>query len=266
MTLEIFGPIDAATPGRVADALRAAGKRPLEVVINSPGGSVAQGLAAYDLLRSHAPGVDTRALGLCASMASVIFQAGRVRRIEASALVMIHNVWCVTTGDAADHRSNADLLDKLSSRLRAIYAERTGRDSALVQKLMDQETWLSADEAVAEGFADLVVAKTAVKAAAAPVAITAPGELPEVAELLVAEVYALEAKLTRERELRGHLEALCGVRGINPVDAVPVVVGDHLTSGVEEFRAACEAKDWKRATALFAKHREAIFAARNRNS
>jgi ATP-dependent Clp protease protease subunit len=266
MNVDITGTIDAGTTANVVAALAKAGRNRVTVTINSPGGSVPAGLAIYDALAAHAGGVDTRGSGLVASMGSVIFMVGKVRRLDPNALLMIHNPWLVTQGDAEDHRSAAELLDKVGGKLVGIYVERTGRDHAIVRQLMDDETWFTAEEAVAEGFADLVVAKTAPKAVAPPVAIVPQGPLPDIAELLVAEVYNLEAKLNHERELRGHLEALCGVRGINPADAVPVTHGDHLTSGVEEFRAACEAKDWKRAAAIFAKHREAIFASRNKKS
>jgi len=122
--------------------------------INSVGGSVIEGAAIYNALRRHKGGLTVHVDGLAASMASVIAMAGEEVYIADNAMLMIHNPWSMTMGDADDLRKEADVLDKLKNTLVNAYARKTGMEAGDIAAMMDEETWLNATQSVAMGFAD----------------------------------------------------------------------------------------------------------------
>lgn len=122
--------------------------------INSVGGSVIEGAAIYNALRRHKGGLTVHVDGLAASMASVIAMAGEEVYIADNAMLMIHNPWSMTMGDADDLRKEADVLDKLKNTLVNAYARKTGMEAEDIAAMMDEETWLNATQSVAMGFAD----------------------------------------------------------------------------------------------------------------
>ena len=126
----------------------------IDLRINSVGGSVIEGAAIFNALKRHKGGLTVHIDGLAASMASVIAMAGEETRIAENALLMIHNPWSMTMGDAADLRKEAAVLDKLKATLVNAYVRKTGQPRAAIEQMMDDETWLDATEAVAMGFAD----------------------------------------------------------------------------------------------------------------
>jgi hypothetical protein len=79
--------------------------------------------------------------------------AGDEIRMAANALMMIHGAWGVTQGDARDHEAQAITLRKMTEAAAAVYSARTGIPVDKIMKLLDAETWFTADEAVAQGFA-----------------------------------------------------------------------------------------------------------------
>lgn len=79
--------------------------------------------------------------------------------IAPGAFVMIHQPWSLAAGDAREMRKAADLLDQVALAIRADYARRTKLAPAKIAAMMDAETWLEADEAVAQGFADEIIEK-----------------------------------------------------------------------------------------------------------
>ena len=132
----------------------------VEVEINSPGGSVFEGQRIYNALRGiSARGVEvtTTVSGLAASMGSVILMAGDKRQITAGSRIMIHEASTIAMGDARAMRKTADLLDGISSEIAGIYADRTGGDEKAIRNLMFAETWMTADEAKANGFVGTVL-------------------------------------------------------------------------------------------------------------
>ena len=129
----------------------------IRVEINSPGGNVFDGIAIYNALRNHPAEVTTRVDALAASIASVIAQAGDKRVMQPASQMMIHNAWAMAVGDTKDFADMAALLEQQDAVLAGIYASRSGRDAQLFRDLMNSETWLTADRAVAEGLADEVV-------------------------------------------------------------------------------------------------------------
>jgi ATP-dependent Clp endopeptidase proteolytic subunit ClpP len=129
----------------------------LRVRINSPGGSVFDGLAIYNALRRHSARVEVRVEGLAASIASIIALAGDHVAIEPSAFMMIHDPWAVAIGNATELRELADTLDKIGDQLLAIYARKTGKPEAELAELLAAETWLNADDARELGLVDEVL-------------------------------------------------------------------------------------------------------------
>ncbi len=128
----------------------------ITVRINSPGGSVFDGYAIFNALKSRAASVTTKVEGLAASMASVIALAGSKVTAAANSMFMIHNPCSGVAGDSEDMRKTADLLDKLTSQLVGIYAGKSGKSEDEVRAAMDAETWFTAEEAKAWGLVDEV--------------------------------------------------------------------------------------------------------------
>ena len=126
----------------------------LNVYINSPGGDVFAGQAIHSMLKRHSATVHVYVDGLAASIASVIAMAGDKIIIPENAMIMIHNPWTVTAGNAADLREVADRLDKINETIKSTYLSKAKINEAKLTELMDAETWLSAREAVDYGFAD----------------------------------------------------------------------------------------------------------------
>lgn len=128
----------------------------IEVQINSPGGSVFDGIAIYNALRAHPARIVTRVDGLAASIASVIAQAGDRRVILPAAQMMVHRAWGACVGNTNDMTDMATVLAKQDTVIAEIYANRAGRKARDFLPKMETETWYTADEAVAAGLADEV--------------------------------------------------------------------------------------------------------------
>jgi len=139
-------------------------KKAITVYINSPGGDVTTGMALYNLLASKRDKITVEVLGIAASIASVIALAGKELVMDEGSYYMIHNPWSVAWGEADELRKTADVLDKMRGELINLYAARSGLDADEIGQMMDDETWMTADEAVEKGFASRV--HKTVKAAA----------------------------------------------------------------------------------------------------
>jgi ATP-dependent Clp protease protease subunit len=122
--------------------------------INSPGGDVFAGRAIQAALADHSAKVIAHIDGLAASAASfVILGADEIEMAE-GAFIMIHKAWTLAMGNADDMKQVAELLDKIDLSIAGSYAKRTGKETDHLLDLMAKETWISAEEAIAEGFAD----------------------------------------------------------------------------------------------------------------
>jgi ATP-dependent protease ClpP protease subunit len=130
----------------------------LDVYINSPGGSVFEGVTIYNLLVSHPATVNVHVLGLAASIASVIMLAGDSVNIAENAMVMIHDPSAGVYGKAKDFRQVADVLDKITESILNTYEGRTKLTRDQLRAAMTAETYYTADEAVMAGFATAKVA------------------------------------------------------------------------------------------------------------
>lgn len=151
-TAEFWGGISASSFGT---ALQAVKGKTLTVHINSPGGSVYEGIAIYNQLRGHDAPVNVIVEGIAASIASVIAMSGDTVVMAPHSMLMIHDAWGLTMGNAADHEQQAKILNKLSDNIAGVYAER-GDSRINWRKKMLEETWIMADEAVAWKLADRI--------------------------------------------------------------------------------------------------------------
>ena len=139
----------------------------INVHINSYGGEVAEGLAIYNLLRNHKAKVRTYCDGFACSIASVIFMAGEERIMSNASLLMVHNAWMYTAGNADQLRKDADDLDKITQASINAYMQNVNITEDKLKELLDAETWLLPDEALEMGFATSIVGETATEKAAA---------------------------------------------------------------------------------------------------
>ena len=154
---------EGVTARRVAGALRAMGKGPVTVNVNSPGGDMFEGLAIYNLLREHDGEVTVKVLGLAASAASIIAMAGDTVQIARAGFLMIHNAWVMAIGNRNDLAEIAATLVPFDNAMASIYAARTGQDAKAMAKLMDSETWIGGEAAIEGGFADELLASDQVE-------------------------------------------------------------------------------------------------------
>lgn len=123
------------------------------VRINSPGGDAFEGVAIYNVLVDAAQRVIVKIDGTAISAASIIAMAGAEIHIAENALLMIHDPWTCTCGDAAELRATAERLDKVAEAIGTTYARRSGQTQEQVREWMAAETWFSAEEALAAGLA-----------------------------------------------------------------------------------------------------------------
>lgn len=138
----------------------------IQLWVNSPGGSVYDGVAIMNALRRHPAKVVATVDGIAASAASFIIQAADEVVMGQGTELMIHDAWSFSYGNAEAMRETADNLDRLSETIASLYAERAGGDVAQWREFMLAETWYTAEEAVAAGLADRVEGATKKKEAA----------------------------------------------------------------------------------------------------
>lgn len=163
-TISMFDPIgydywsgDGVTAKRVGAVLRNLGGADVTVNINSPGGDMFEGLAIYNQLREYKGKVTVQILGLAASAASIIAMAGDEVRMGLGAFLMIHNCWVGIAANRLGLREMADSLEPFDKAMAGIYAAHTGGDIAVMQALMDAESWIGGSDAVDQGFADALL-------------------------------------------------------------------------------------------------------------
>lgn len=128
------------------------------VHINSPGGSLFDSIAMFNILRQHAGEVETVCEGIAASAASVVFMAGKTRKIYDNAMLMIHAPFLgYTEGDADDLQKDADMLRNCEENIYRIYSSITGNSREKVATWCKEEKYFMAEEAKEEGFATEVI-------------------------------------------------------------------------------------------------------------
>lgn len=137
----------------------------IHIRINSPGGEVFAARAIESAIREHPSKCIAHVDGYAASAASFVAIACDEVEIAKGAFFMIHKAWTLEAGNSDDFAKTAAWLAKVDSTLEATYAEETGQSLEEVQRMMAEETWMTAQEAVDLGFADRI-AEPAAKAQA----------------------------------------------------------------------------------------------------
>lgn len=126
----------------------------ITVRINSPGGDVFDGITIFNDLVDHGAEIHVVISGLAASIASVIAMAGNRVTIEKGAMMMIHNASTLCWGNKNDMMKFAKTLGEIDRSIASVYAGRVKPGDDEIATMMDAETWFTAEEAVANGFAD----------------------------------------------------------------------------------------------------------------
>ena len=158
--LELYGTIaetswfdDDVTPKMFHDELFA-GKGPVTVWLNSPGGDCIAASQIYTMLMDYKDDVTIKIDGIAASAASVIAMAGTRVLMAPTALMMIHNPMTMAYGNQADMEKAIEMLDEVKESIMNAYEIKTSLSRAKLSHLMDSETWMNANKAIELGFAD----------------------------------------------------------------------------------------------------------------
>ncbi len=231
---EIFGFDGVVTAKAFLSALAEVPEnvKTIRVHINSPGGDVFGAAAISNALRdqqlSKGRKVETYVDGLAASAASVIAMAGSKVTMADNALMMVHNPWTAAVGNPAELRKAADTLDGVRDSIIATYQWHSPLDAKEIGKLMDAETWMSADEAIAKGFADAKVAGLSAAASIDPRGAARVIRVPEqYAARVAAWLKPVEAAVESTPE--PVVEATVTPEPEPVVEAVPVVEARAIT-------------------------------------
>ena len=126
---------------------------PIDLRLNSPGGSVFDAVAIHNALTRHAGTVTVWIDGIAASAASYVAMAGDEIVMPENAFLMIHDPSGLVMGTAADMRAMAETLEKIAGSMTRGYASRSGKPEAEIAALMAAETWFDAQEALEAGLA-----------------------------------------------------------------------------------------------------------------
>ena len=129
---------------------------PINLRINSLGGDVFDGMAMYNVIKRREAKTTVYIEGIAASIATIIALGADEVIMAENSLFMIHNAWGGASGEAKDMRKTAETLEKITSELTDIYVKKTGLSYDAVAQMMDEETWLNAEEAYKLRFIDTI--------------------------------------------------------------------------------------------------------------
>jgi ATP-dependent Clp protease protease subunit len=134
-------------------------KKDISIYINSPGGSVSSGLAILDTMNHIKPDVSTICVGIAASMGSMLLSAGAKKKRYAlpNSEIMIHQPWGGVEGQASDIAITAKHILKTRETLNKILAKNTGQSLEKIEKDVDRDFYMSADEAKKYGIVDEIM-------------------------------------------------------------------------------------------------------------
>lgn len=148
---------DCISSKRVRNALKDLKGKAVNVHINSPGGDVFESIAICNLLKQHDGDINIIVDSLAASGASVIAAAGKKVTMFTNSMQMIHKAWTYAAGNSDDLRKTADDLDKIDTSVKASYMARFVGTEEELEKLLSDETYLTAEECLAFGFCDEII-------------------------------------------------------------------------------------------------------------
>jgi ATP-dependent Clp protease protease subunit len=136
-------------------------KKEISMYINSPGGVVTSGMAIYDTMQFIRPPIATLCIGQAASMASLLLCAGEkgMRYSLPNARIMLHQPSGGFQGQASDIERHAEDIIKMKRRLNEIYERHTGQDYATIEKTLDRDYFMTAEDARKFGIIDEVISK-----------------------------------------------------------------------------------------------------------
>lgn len=168
----------------------------INIYINSQGGSVIEGTAIYNQLKRHPAHKTVYVDGFACSIASVIAMAGDEVVMPRNTMMMLHNMWMVVQGNAAELRKAADDLDKMNEAGRAAYLQKAGDKLTpeMIAQMEDDETWLTAQECMEYGLADRYAEQDA--------------DLSNAAEVLQKANLDLEQRIRVQKSLAAQLRSL----------------------------------------------------------
>jgi ATP-dependent Clp protease protease subunit len=134
-------------------------KKEISMYINSPGGYVTAGMGIYDTMQYIRPKIQTLCVGQASSAASLLLCAGNPgeRYCLPNSRVLVHQPSASYYGQAADIARHAQEIVKLKRRLNEIYAKHTGQTVEAVEKMLDRDTYLTAEEAKNFGLVDKIL-------------------------------------------------------------------------------------------------------------
>jgi ATP-dependent Clp protease protease subunit len=150
----------ATSPNNFREELNKHKGKNITVWIDSYGGNVFAGAGIYNALKNHQGKVIAKIDGKAMSIASVIAMAADEVQVSPVGVIMIHNPWSMASGDMHDLRKTADVLDTIKESIVNAYVLKTGKSESEIAIMMDEETWMSANVAVKQGFADAVISET----------------------------------------------------------------------------------------------------------
>jgi ATP-dependent Clp protease protease subunit len=138
-------------------------KKEISMYINSPGGVVTAGLAIYDTMQFIRPAVSTLCIGLAASMGSLLLTAGEkgMRFALPNARILVHQPSGGFQGQASDIERHAEDIIKMKRRLNEIYVKHTGQSMETIERTLDRDYFMTADEAQSFGLIDKVLSNRA---------------------------------------------------------------------------------------------------------
>lgn len=136
-------------------------KKEIAMYINSPGGVVTAGMAIYDTMQYIRPEIQTLCVGQAASAASLLLCAGAKgqRFCLPNSRILVHQPSAAYYGQAADIARHAQEIVKLKRRLNEIYASHTGQSVEVIEKALDRDTYMTAEEAKSFGLVDQVLSR-----------------------------------------------------------------------------------------------------------
>ncbi len=238
------------SPKVIKDQLADADGADINITMNSGGGSTIAGSAIINMMRSYEGNIHVHNIGISASMASVILAEATTASMADNALLMIHNPWSMAMGDSNDMKKQADILDKIKDSLLMAYVRKTGKSEEEISAMMDEETWLTAQEAYDMGFIDEITTAQEI-AAHSNLQFFGGTKLPEQAKAYFKQEQTETnmSEETKEKGTNAKLDAILAFIGLGdkkveePVAEVEIDFEAKLKELDVEMKASLEAKD-----------------------
>jgi ATP-dependent protease ClpP protease subunit len=198
------------TAGDIREKLKEAKGEEVNLIVNSPGGSVYEGIAVYNAIRDfRRAGGKVNALikGIAMSMATYISLSADTVQVEDNSIYMIHNPWVMTVGGPKEMKKSYEMLESLAKMLANGYEKKTKKEMDAIRSMMDEETYLYGEDIVKAGFADSVIP-------------AGDGAEDEEQALTMAKLAleAMQAKLKEGQEDIGQVAAILKTEVVNQVE------------------------------------------------